>query len=110
MAVRMQRVAEIVISELHSPNVLFLLRSGLITIIIDISAFSYSPEYLLEQGVIIVTINYRLAILGFLCLPDAGVYGNAGLKDQVREIYVANALSSICSGLLTNNSIHLFSG
>lgn len=44
---------------------------------------SFSPEYLVEKNVIIVTINYRLSILGFLCLPDAGVYGNAGLKDQV---------------------------
>lgn len=44
---------------------------------------SFSPEYLVEQNVIIVTMNYRLSILGFLCLPDAGVYGNAGLKDQV---------------------------
>lgn len=31
---------------------------------------------------IIVTLNYRLAMFGFLCLPDAGIYGNAGLKDQ----------------------------
>lgn len=45
--------------------------------------FSFSPEYLVEQNVIIVTINYRLSILGFLCLPDAGIYGNSGLKDQV---------------------------
>ncbi|XP_055324324.1 esterase B1-like [Sitodiplosis mosellana] len=42
----------------------------------------FSPEYLVEQNVIVVTINYRLSILGFLCLPDAGIYGNAGLKDQ----------------------------
>lgn len=43
---------------------------------------SYSPEYLVEKNVIVVTLNYRLSILGFLCLPDAGIYGNAGLKDQ----------------------------
>lgn len=43
---------------------------------------SFSPEYLVERNVIVVTINYRLGIFGFLCLPEAGVYGNAGLKDQ----------------------------
>lgn len=34
------------------------------------------------EDVIVVTINYRLHIFGFLCLPSVGVYGNAGLKDQ----------------------------
>uniref|UniRef100_A0A8W7P3T3 Carboxylic ester hydrolase n=1 Tax=Anopheles coluzzii TaxID=1518534 RepID=A0A8W7P3T3_ANOCL len=34
------------------------------------------------EGVIVVTLNYRLGVLGFLCMPDAGIEGNAGLKDQ----------------------------
>ncbi|XP_058123394.1 esterase B1-like [Anopheles ziemanni] len=42
----------------------------------------YLPNYLVQQGVLVVTVNYRLGVLGFLCLPDAGVEGNAGLKDQ----------------------------
>ncbi|KFB51128.1 AGAP006700-PA-like protein [Anopheles sinensis] len=42
----------------------------------------YLPNYLVQQGVIVVTVNYRLGVLGFLCLPDAGIEGNAGLKDQ----------------------------
>uniref|UniRef100_A0AAG5DGR7 Carboxylic ester hydrolase n=1 Tax=Anopheles atroparvus TaxID=41427 RepID=A0AAG5DGR7_ANOAO len=42
----------------------------------------YLPNYLVQQGVIVVTLNYRLGVLGFLCLPDGGVDGNAGLKDQ----------------------------
>lgn len=34
------------------------------------------------EDVIVVTINYRLHALGFLSLPDVGISGNAGLKDQ----------------------------
>lgn len=43
----------------------------------------YGPDYLIEHDVIIVTINYRLGALGFLCLGHNEVPGNAGLKDQV---------------------------
>ena len=42
----------------------------------------YSPEYLLQEDVVIVTINYRLHAFGFACLPKMGISGNAGLKDQ----------------------------
>lgn len=44
--------------------------------------FRYSPEYLLMENVIVVTLNYRLHVLGFLSLPSQGISGNAGLKDQ----------------------------
>ena len=37
---------------------------------------------MLINDVIIVTINYRLHILGFLSLPAFGIHGNNGLKDQ----------------------------
>ncbi|XP_055697378.1 juvenile hormone esterase-like [Phlebotomus papatasi] len=41
------------------------------------------PEYLMDNGeVILVTMNYRLGILGFLCSGDEAVKGNFGLKDQ----------------------------
>lgn len=43
----------------------------------------YGPDYLIRNGVILVTINYRLEILGFLCLDTEDVPGNAGIKDQV---------------------------
>ncbi|XP_053663733.1 uncharacterized protein LOC128712892 [Anopheles marshallii] len=42
----------------------------------------YHPEWLVAQGVIVVTVNYRLGPAGFLCLPSVGIYGNMGLKDQ----------------------------
>nr|QIK02111.1 carboxylesterase 11 [Holotrichia parallela] len=45
----------------------------------------YGPQYLIAEDVVVVTINYRLGVLGFLSLNDLklGVPGNAGLKDQV---------------------------
>ncbi|XP_035456387.2 juvenile hormone esterase [Spodoptera frugiperda] len=43
----------------------------------------YKPDYFLEHDVVLVTINYRLNILGFLCLNIPEVPGNAGLKDTV---------------------------
>ncbi|XP_049872482.1 juvenile hormone esterase-like [Pectinophora gossypiella] len=46
----------------------------------------YGPEFLVREDVILVTINYRLEILGFLCLDIEDVPGNAGIKDQVAAL------------------------
>ena len=46
----------------------------------------FGPDYFMsennENPVILVTLNYRLGILGFLSLGDDVVTGNMGLKDQ----------------------------
>ncbi|XP_035910083.1 esterase B1-like [Anopheles stephensi] len=44
----------------------------------------YGPDYLIEKDIVLVTLNYRVGALGFLCCqsPAAGIPGNAGLKDQ----------------------------
>uniref|UniRef100_A0A182N7N6 Carboxylic ester hydrolase n=1 Tax=Anopheles dirus TaxID=7168 RepID=A0A182N7N6_9DIPT len=42
----------------------------------------YEPKYLVQQGAVVVCINYRLGPLGFLSLPSVGIEGNMGLKDQ----------------------------
>ncbi|KAJ3645076.1 hypothetical protein Zmor_022763 [Zophobas morio] len=45
----------------------------------------YGPDFLITEDVVVVTINYRLGVLGFLSLedPSLDVPGNAGFKDQV---------------------------
>ncbi|XP_029728682.2 esterase B1 [Aedes albopictus] len=47
------------------------------------SSFFYDPVYFVQEGVVVVTLNYRLGPLGFLSFPSAGISGNAGLKDQL---------------------------
>ncbi|KAK5646895.1 hypothetical protein RI129_005359 [Pyrocoelia pectoralis] len=44
------------------------------------------PEYLLDQDLVLVTINYRLGVLGFLSAGDCILPGNNGLKDQVMAL------------------------
>ncbi|RVE40216.1 hypothetical protein evm_015134 [Chilo suppressalis] len=44
---------------------------------------NYGPDFLMAHDVVLVTLNYRLEVLGFLCLDTEEVPGNAGLKDQV---------------------------
>ncbi|KAK7790412.1 hypothetical protein R5R35_013505 [Gryllus longicercus] len=46
----------------------------------------YGPEYLVGAGVVIVCINYRLGVLGFLSLEDGSHSENLGLKDQVAAL------------------------
>ncbi|KAJ8922685.1 hypothetical protein NQ315_007717 [Exocentrus adspersus] len=41
------------------------------------------PDYILDEGVIFVSLNYRLGALGFLSTEDAAAPGNWGLKDQL---------------------------
>ncbi|XP_018573086.1 venom carboxylesterase-6 [Anoplophora glabripennis] len=56
------------------------------------------PHYFMEQGVIIVTVNYRTGPLGFLSTEDAVIPGNNGLRDQNFGLQ------------WIQNNIHLFGG
>nr|ANS53404.1 esterase 4 [Sitophilus oryzae] len=48
----------------------------------------YGPEFLLTEDVIVVSINYRLGLLGFIRFKNESlnVPGNMGLKDQVKAL------------------------
>ncbi len=52
----------------------------------DSSARLYGPEYLLDKDVILVTVNYRLGIFGFLTLGHEDLEGNQGLWDQLESL------------------------
>ncbi|CAG7816948.1 unnamed protein product, partial [Allacma fusca] len=42
----------------------------------------YYPNYFMDENVILVTLYYRLGVLGFLNTGDTSIRGNMGLKDQ----------------------------
>ncbi|XP_021946368.1 venom carboxylesterase-6 [Folsomia candida] len=55
----------------------------------------YTPDYLLDENIILVTFNYRTNILGFLGTGDATVTGNQGLKDQSLVLHwIQDAISA----------------
>ncbi|XP_049865263.1 juvenile hormone esterase-like [Pectinophora gossypiella] len=43
----------------------------------------YGPKFLVRHDVILVVINHRIGLYGFMCLHIPEVPGNQGLKDQV---------------------------
>lgn len=59
------------------------------------SSRKYGPEFLMaEKNVVLVTINYRLGIFGFLSTGTHDAQGNAGMKDQVEALrFVKNEIS-----------------
>ncbi|XP_032519561.2 venom carboxylesterase-6-like [Danaus plexippus] len=46
----------------------------------------YSFRHLVESGLVVVSMNYRLSIFGFLCLGVEEAPGNAGLKDVIQGL------------------------
>nr|WOZ07765.1 carboxylesterase CarE1 [Agrotis ipsilon] len=44
------------------------------------------PEFIVQHDVVMVSFNYRLGALGFLCLGIEEAPGNAGFKDQVAAL------------------------
>lgn len=48
------------------------------------------PDILLEEDIIVVTIQYRLGLFGFLSLNQSEYSGNMGLKDQLLALQWVN--------------------
>ncbi|XP_036141335.1 esterase E4 [Monomorium pharaonis] len=46
----------------------------------------YGPDFIVQKDVVLVTLNYRLGVLGFLNLNDKVATGNQGLKDVVMAL------------------------
>ena len=42
----------------------------------------YGSEFLVDENVVLVTLNYRLIPFGFMSLESTALPGNQGLKDQ----------------------------
>jgi len=50
------------------------------------SASEYEPDYLLDEDVVLVTIQYRLGMFGFLSTEDSHLPGNYGMRDQLAAL------------------------
>ncbi|CAD6234155.1 GSCOCT00007599001.2-RA-CDS [Cotesia congregata] len=48
----------------------------------DAKPESLGPNYLLDKDIVLITVQYRLGVTGFLSTGDASAPGNFGLKDQ----------------------------
>ncbi|KAK9502367.1 hypothetical protein O3M35_011156 [Rhynocoris fuscipes] len=44
--------------------------------------FTGRPGYFMDHNIVVVTLNYRLGLMGFLSMEDSVLSGNMGLKDQ----------------------------
>ncbi|KAK4885071.1 hypothetical protein RN001_001342 [Aquatica leii] len=72
------------------------------------SSLVYGPEFLLTKDIVLVTINYRTGLLGFLNFEDTSleVPGNMGLKDQLLALKWVN--ENICYFNGDSNNITIF--
>lgn len=63
------------------PVAIFIHPGGLY--ILSGSSSYFGPEYLLEEDIVLITLNYRLAHFGFTSIGSKEAIENAGFKDQV---------------------------
>lgn len=54
----------------------------------------YSPDFFIEEDIVVVTVSHRLSIFGFLSLEDDTMPGNSGLKDIVMALeWISNNIN-----------------
>lgn len=68
-------------SEVQLPVLVFIHGGGFL--MGEATSGFYGPEYFMDHNVVLVTIQYRLGVLGFLSFSDSSLPGNWGMKDQV---------------------------
>ena len=74
------------------PVVVFIHGGGFIINSADYN--TYGPQILLDRDIVLVVMNYRLGILGFLSLENDSAPGNLGLHDQyLALLWVKNHIS-----------------
>merc|ERR1711983_112059 len=62
------------------------------------SAAEYEPDYLLDEDIVLVTIQYRLNMFGFMSTEDSSASGNYGMMDQVAALQWVKANIEAFSG------------
>ncbi len=78
-------------TQAHDAPVLVWIHGGSLTTGASSEAI-YDGSKLAQQGVVVVSINYRLGVLGYLAHPDLsaesplGISGNYGLLDQIEAL------------------------
>ncbi|KAG4067975.1 hypothetical protein HA402_010661 [Bradysia odoriphaga] len=50
------------------------------------NSFIYGPNFFVSEGVVLVTMNYRVGPLGFLSTNDENAPGNYGMKDVILSL------------------------
>ncbi|KAJ8959087.1 hypothetical protein NQ318_022344 [Aromia moschata] len=63
------------------PVIVFIHAGGFYSV--GSASYWEGPNYFMDQDIVLVTFNYRLATLGMLSTGDREAPGNNGLKDQV---------------------------
>ncbi|XP_011141919.1 esterase E4 isoform X2 [Harpegnathos saltator] len=55
----------------------------------------YGPDHIVRKDVVLVTLNYRLSVFGFLNLENNVAWGNQGMKDTIMALqWVRDNISS----------------
>ena len=66
----------------------------------------YGMEHFMDKDVVMVSINYRLAIMGGLYLDKDNVPGNQGLRDQILALqWVQENIGQFGGGALSSGHI-----